>query len=413
MANLLHPFVGSMANLFTSVGAFLIVLTIVVTIHELGHFFVARSFGVAVDRFAIGFGRPLWHRTDRHGIEWRIGWLPLGGYVRFAGDNDASSSVPDAEDLDDLRTQIIRKQGAEAVDRYFHFKPIWQRALVVAAGPAANFVLSILLFAIFASVVGVNTIAPRVGMVLAGSPAARSGIAAGDLITAVDRRPVTDFKQIVEYVHLRAGEPMTVAFLRNGTEHMVTLTPRRVTQRDELTGRTMQVGLIGMAPSRLREDYLQTRLGPVAAVAWGAHETWDIVATTVTYLSRIVTGKEPPTQLSSFLGMAQTAGAVAKAGAESAPDLLGKAGGVAINLLSFAALVSTAVGFMNLLPVPVLDGGHLLFYGYEALARRPVGAKVQAASYRIGLALLLGLMLFATWNDLQQRSVFNLLGFTS
>ena len=169
----------------------------------------------------------------------------------------------------------------------------------------------------------------------------------------------------------------------------------------------------GLGPSRRQQDYVQNHLGTIAAVGWAVHETWDIVATTVTYLSRIVTGKESPTQLSSFLGMAQTAGAVAKAGADSAPDLMGKAGGVIINLLSFAALVSTAVGFMNLLPVPVLDGGHLLFYGYEALARRPVGARVQAASYRIGLALLLGLMLFATWNDLQQRSVFNLLGFTS
>jgi len=413
MAQMLHPFVGSMANLFMSVGAFLVILTIVVTIHELGHFLVARGFGVAVDRFAIGFGRPLWTRVDRSGVEWRIGWLPLGGYVRFAGDADPSSSVPDAEDLDDLRDQIIRKQGPDAINRYFHFKPIWQRALVVAAGPAANFVLSIFLFAIFASAVGVNTVSPRVGAVLAGSPAAQAGLAPGDLITSVDQRPVADFKDLVEYVHLRAGETLEITYLRNGAARVTHATPLRVTQRDELTGRTMQVGQIGLAPSRHPQDYVQSRLGPIAAVGWGVHETWDIVATTVTYLSRIVTGKESPTQLSSFLGMAQTAGAVAKAGADSAPDLLGKAGGVAVNLLSFAALVSTAVGFMNLLPVPVLDGGHLLFYGYEALAQRPVGAKVQAASYRIGLALLLGLMLFATWNDLQQRSVFNLLGFTS
>ena len=413
MAQLLHPFIGSMANLIMSVGSFLVILTIVVTIHELGHFLVARGFGVAVDRFAIGFGKPLWTRKDKSGVEWRIGWLPLGGYVRFAGDADASSSVPDAEDLDDLRDQIIRKQGPDAVSRYFHFKPIWQRALVVAAGPAANFVLSIFLFAIFASAVGINTVSPRIGAVLPGSPAAQAGLLPGDLITSVDQRPVTDFKQLVEYVHLRAGETLEVAYLRDGAARVTHATPLRVTQRDELTGRTMQVGQIGLGPSRRQQDYVQTHLGPIAAVGWGVHETWDIVATTVTYLSRIVTGKESPTQLSSFLGMAQTAGAVAKAGADSAPDLMGKTGGVIINLLSFAALVSTAVGFMNLLPVPVLDGGHLLFYGYEALARRPVGARVQAASYRIGLALLLGLMLFATWNDIQQRSVFNLLGFTS
>ena len=185
-----------------------LVFNLLIGIHELGHFLVARSFGVAVDRFAIGFGRPLWTRVDRSGVEWRIGWLPLGGYVRFAGDADPSSSVPDAEDLDDLRDQIIRKQGPDAVNSYFHFKPIWQRALVVAAGPVANFVLSIFLFAIFASAVGINTVAPRVGAVLAGSPAAQAGLAPGDLITSVDQRPVADFKDLVEYVHLRAGETM-------------------------------------------------------------------------------------------------------------------------------------------------------------------------------------------------------------
>ena len=413
MEHAFFPVVGSIMNLLMSVGAFLVVLTVVVTIHELGHFLVAKRFGVAIDRFAIGFGKPIFRRVDRSGVEWRVGWLPLGGYVRFSGDADASSSVPDAEDLDDLRRQIVEKQGVQAVSRYFHFKPIWQRALVVAAGPFANFALSIFLFAIFASAVGISTIAPRVGVVVPNSPAAAAGVQVGDLITSVDDRKITDFKQMVEYVHLRAGEPMHLTVLRKGVEQSFDVTPLRVTQKDELTGRSMQVGQIGLGQSRERSDYVQLRLTPLDSLIWGADETWDIISTTVTYLGRIVTGKESPAQLSSFLGMAQTAGAVAKAGANSAPDFLGKAGGVAINLLSFAALVSTAVGFMNLLPVPVLDGGHLLFYGYEALARRPVGAKVQAASYRIGLALLLGLMLFATWNDIQQRSVFNLLGFTS
>ncbi len=234
MAQLLHPFLGSMANLVISVGSFLVILTIVVTIHELGHFLVARGFGVAVDRFAIGFGKPLWTRKDKSGVEWRIGWLPLGGYVRFAGDADASSSVPDAEDLDDLRDQIIRKQGPDAVSRYFHFKPIWQRSLVVAAGPAANFVLSIFLFAIFASAVGINTVSPRIGAVLPGSPAAQAGLLPGDLITSVDQRPVTDFKQLVEYVHLRAGETLEVAYLRDGVAHVTHAAPLRVTRRQDL-----------------------------------------------------------------------------------------------------------------------------------------------------------------------------------
>ncbi len=400
-------------SLFVSVGAFLLILTLVVTIHELGHFLVAKACGVAIDRFAIGFGRPIVSWTDKSGVEWRIGWLPIGGYVRFSGDADASSSVPDAEDLDDLRSQIVQKLGPQAVSRYFHFKPIWQRSLVVAAGPFANFALSIVLFASLISVIGLNTLVPRVGAVAPGSPAAVVGLKAGDVIASIDGHAITDFKEIGDQVHLRSGEPLAVSFVRQGQTHSVTLIPARTLMHDELTGRTAQVGTIGIYSSRDPADYRQAKVTPARALGWGCQQTWDIIATTVTYISRIVTGKESANQLSSFLGMAQTAGAVAKAGAASAPDFWGKAGGITFNLLSLAALISTGVGFMNLLPVPVLDGGHLLFYGYEAIARRPVGARVQAASFRIGIALLLGLMLFATWNDLQQRSVFKLLGLSS
>lgn len=401
---------GSLSNLVMSVGAFLIVLTIVVTIHELGHFLMAKSFGVAIDRFAIGFGKPIFRRLDKSGVEWRIGSLPLGGYVRFAGDADASSSVPDAEDLNDLRQQVIRQQGPDALKRYFHFKPIYQRALVVAAGPAANFVLSIFLFSLFAAVIGINVTRPQIGGVGADSAAASAGLQKGDLITSIDGHSVKDFKDLVEYVHLRAGDPLTFEFLRSGTPKSVVVTPRRVNVTDPLTHRSMQIGRIGVLPM---SNSTRLQLPPVEAVRWGVGETWNIVSTTVTYLGRIVTGKESPSQLSSFLGMAQTAGSVVKDGADSSNNLQGKAAGVALNLLSFTALVSTAVGFMNLLPVPVLDGGHLVFYAYEAVAQRPLGAKFQAASYRIGLALLIGLMLFATWNDIQQRSIFNLLGLSS
>ncbi len=410
MTDIPHFVLGSLSNLVMSFGAFLIVLTIVVTIHELGHFLMAKSFGVAIDRFAIGFGKPIFSRVDKSGVEWRIGSLPLGGYVRFSGDADASSSVPDAEDLDDLRQQVIRQQGADALSRYFHFKPIYQRALVVAAGPVANFVLSIFLFSIFAMAFGIVVTPPRIGGVAADSAAAAAGLQRGDVVTSIDGHSIHDFKDLVEYVHLRAGDPLNVSILRGGAPQDVVVTPRRVNVTDPLTHRSMQIGRIGAAPM---DNPTRLRLTPVEGVRWGAGETWNIVATTVTYLGRIMTGKESANQLSSFLGMAQTAGSVVKDGAESSDNLQGKAVGVALNLLSFTALVSTAVGFMNLLPVPVLDGGHLVFYAYEAVAQRPLGAKFQAASYRIGLALLVGLMLFATWNDIQQRSIFNLLGLSS
>ena len=405
--------IQTLLSLLINVSAFLAILTLVVTIHELGHFCVARSFGVAVDRFAIGFGKPIWKHVDRHGIEWRIGCLPIGGYVRFSGDADASSSVPDAEDLNALRQDITSRLGAEAVSRFFHFKPVWQRALVVAAGPFANFALSIALFAALVSYEGRVDVTPRIGQVAAHSPAEKAGLKKGDLIMALDGHPIADYKDIGEYVHLRAGDPIVVAFQRDGRAAQLTVTPARMDRTDEVTGRSSRPGVIGVYASMDRADYHQVRVSPIAAVAFGCQQTWGIIDTTVTYVGRIIVGKESPNQLSSFVGMAQTAGAVAKAGAASAPDLPGKVLGVVIYLLSLSALISTAIGFMNLLPVPVLDGGHLVFYAYEAVARRPVGARIQVASYRIGIALLLGLMLFATWNDLQQMSLFKLLGLSS
>jgi regulator of sigma E protease len=405
--------VHNLSYLFGSIGAFLIILTLVVTIHELGHFLVAKMFKVSIDRFAIGFGKAIFSRTDKSGVEWRIGWLPIGGYVRFSGDADASSSVPDAEDLDDLRRQIETKLGAQAVSKYFHFKPVWQRMLVVAAGPVANFVLSTVLFAILVTISGVTTLTPQVGKVTENSPAAQAGLRSGDIITALDDHKINDFKQVISYVQLRAGTAITLSYTRDGQPHAVVVTPTHWDETDQLTHRTAKVGKLGIVPNVVDANIHHQQVGLVQAVQFGLEQTWDIVATTVTYISRIVTGKESASQLSSFLGMAQTAGAVAKAGADSAPDLLGKTVGISFNLLSFAAVVSTAVGFMNLLPVPVLDGGHLVFYAYEAIARRPVGARIQAAGFRIGLALLLGLMLFATWNDIQQRAVFKLLGLFS
>jgi len=192
----------------------------------------------------------------------------------------------------------------------------------------------------------------------------------------VDGHQIKDFKQLVDFVHLRADEPMTVGLLRKGVEQTVVVTPLRVNQVDPLTHRTMQVGQIGVGPSRDPADYIYVHYNPVDSVVWGANQTWDIVATTVTYIGRIVSGRESANQLSSFLGMAQQAGAVAKAGADSAPDMLGKTAGVTINLLSFAAVVSTAVGFMNLLPLPVLDGGHITLSLIEWIRRRPSHPKI-------------------------------------
>ncbi len=389
---------------------FLFVLTLVVTIHELGHFWVARALGVAVDRFAIGFGRPIFKRVDKHGIEWRIGWIPLGGYVRFSGDAEASSTVPDGEDLDRLKSAIVEREGAGSEKHYFHFKPVWARSLVVAAGPAANFILAILLFAVLLGAVGETVTTPRIGQVVANSPAERAGFQIGDLITAIDDRPIDDFADVQQFVMLRANQPIRFNVLREGRNVALTATPERSLGADRLTGSETRFGMIGLHSTARPGDIYRKRYAPAEALVGGAERTWNVLTTTVFYLGRIVRGLESADQLGGPLRIAATSGGAAKAGAEGAPDMGGKLLGGFVALLSLAAVISVGIGFMNLLPVPVLDGGHLLFYAYEALARRPLGARVQAAGYRVGLALLAALMLFATWNDLQQLRVFKLLG---
>ena len=387
---------------------FLLVLTFIVTIHELGHFLVARRFGVKVDRFSIGFGKTIVSRTDKHGTEWRLAWLPLGGYVKFAGDLDASS-VPDQAGLAELRQRLIAENGPGAERDYFHFKPIWQRALIVAAGPTANFLLALVLFTILFSVIGERIAAPRVAAVLPGSPAAEAGFLPSDRIVAINGRPIEDQSEVTQTVIMSAGDPLRFTVDRAGRQVELIATPRRVIQDDELSGR-VRVAQIGLALRPLQEDYRFRRLNPLEATGKGAGMIGTTVATTGTYIGRIFTGKESGDLLSGPIGIARAAGGATRQAVAADPDPGYIAANLALTFLQFAAIVSIGIGIFNLLPIPVLDGGHLLFYAYEAVTRRPVPANVQEVGYRVGLALLVGLMLFATWNDLQKLSLFKFLG---
>ena len=389
---------------------FLAVLTLVITIHELGHFLVARLCGVACDRFAIGFGKALLSWRDKRGMEWRIGWIPMGGYVRFSGDEDAAS-VPDAEDLAELKREVLAKEGPKGLRRYFHFKPLWQRALVVAAGPAANFILAIVIFAALAFALGETKVRPRIGDVSPESPAATAGFKSGDLILRADGQPIDDFSDLQQLVVVRSGQPIHFDVQRGYAQIAIVATPVRKTATSGPKGCQVGLGCIGIGPSRLRSDYVPVRFGPIAALGQGVKQTHDILALTLTYLGRLATGRESGDQLSGPLGILGASGHAASVAVNSGPpSVAGIARRLAITLLGMAGFLSVAVGFANLLPIPVLDGGHLLFYGYEAIARRPLAARVQAAGYRVGFALLIGLMLFVTWNDLQRYQVFHLIG---
>jgi len=387
---------------------FLLVLGMVVTVHELGHFLAARWLGTKIDRFSIGFGRALASWRDRHGVEWRVGWMPLGGYVRFAGDENMAS-IPDAEDLAAMRREVVKREGEGALSQYFHFKPLWQRAIIVAAGPVANFLLAIAIFAALLMSFGELVLPFRVAQVAPNSPAAAAGFRPGDLIVEANGRAVRRFDEVQQLVRVRAEVPTSFVVERGGARVTLVATPRWEMQKDAVAGE-QRVGVLGLIPAQRVQDFERVRYGPVQAIVGGVQRTWSTLETSVYYLGRMVTGQVGTDQLRGPLGIASVTKNVAQLGAEGAPSVGQMVIGASLNLIQLAALISVSIGFMNLLPVPVLDGGHLMFYAYEAVARRPLAAKVQAAGYRVGLALVLGLMLFATWNDLQRLRVFNLFG---
>ncbi len=399
---------GVLGQALIYVVPFLLVLTLVVTIHELGHFLTARAFGVKMERFSIGFGRAIFQRTDKQGVEWRLGWLPLGGYVKFAGDLDATG-VPDKAGLDALKQEVIAAHGPGAEKDYLYFKPLWQRALVVAGGPIANFVLAIVIFTLLFSLVGVELRPARVMQVQPDSPAATAGFQPGDLITHVNGKLIADGGEVTQVVALSSGDPVRFTVERAGADVQLTATPERKIEENPIAGR-VSVGRIGLALGSSRDEVRHVRYGPIAAVGRGFQETGNILSTTFTYIGRIFTGRESGDQFSGPLGIAKASGALTNAAVAANPDPLAMVGNLLLTLTSFAAILSVGIGFLNLMPVPVLDGGHLMFYAYEAVARRPVAAKVQEAGYRVGLALLASLMLFATWNDLQKLNLFKFLG---
>lgn len=397
-----------MQTILLAVVPFLLVLGLVVTVHELGHFLAAKALGTKIDRFAIGFGRAITSWTDKSGVEWRLGWLPIGGYVRFAGDENAAS-IPDAEDLATMRRDLVDQGRGAEIGRYFHFKPIWQRAVIVAAGPFANFVLATAIFAALLMSFGEMVLPFRVAAVTADSPAAAAGFRVGDRVVAVNGREMPGFNDVLQVIRVRGGVPTTFTVERDGGRIELTATPAWQVQDDPVGGK-QRVGVLGLRPAQSPSDYTRVRYNPVEAIGAGAARTVDVLRTTVYYLGRMITGQVSTDQLRGPLGIASVTKNVTQLGVEGAPNLGAMLMGAGLNLAQLAALISVSIGFMNLLPVPVLDGGHLMFYAYEAVTRRPLAAKVQAAGYRVGLALVLGLMLFATWNDLQRLRVFNLFG---
>lgn len=358
-------------GLLITVVAFLLVLGPLVFLHELGHYAAGRWFGVKVDAFAVGFGKEIAGFTDRHGTRWKFGWLPLGGYVRFAGDMNPASQ-PDAEWL-----QLPATERA----RTFQAKPVWQRAIIVAAGPAVNLLLAVAILGGFAVAYGVDRTPATIGRVVEGSAAERAGLHAGDRITAMGGRPIDTFSDLSFYTVMRPNERVRVDYLRNDAPRVTEATIGAVQQRDRF-GNEARIGRFGIE----RGDPVYAPLPVWEAPAQGVRMVGTILRGTIDGLGQIITGRRSVEEIGGPLRIAKASGEQFSLGWPA--------------LVTFVAFVSINLGFINLLPVPMLDGGHLMFYAIEAVKRGPVSPQTMEWAFRGGLALLLALMIFVTVNDL-------------
>ena len=366
-------------NVFSSLGAlggsytswivpFLFTLTVIVFFHELGHFLVARLHGIRVLVFSIGFGPELVGFTDRHRTRWKISAVPLGGYVKFFGDEN-EASTPNAATLAAM-TEEERRQS-------FPGQPVGARAAVVVAGPMTNFLLAIVIFAGVFMFYGKTTAMPRIAAVEPGSAAAAAGLQVGDLIVSIDGGKIDNFADVQRIVNFNPGRTLTVEVERGGSLVTLHATPAEKDKK----------GILGITRSNAPGDVKTESVGVTEAVWLGVDKTWFVIETTMLYLRDVVVGRQSADQLGGPIKIAQLSGEVAKLG-------LGA-------LLDFTGLLSVSIGLLNLFPVPLLDGGHLLFYGIEAVRGRPLSERAQEVGFRIGLAIVVMLMIFATFNDLR------------
>ncbi len=354
----------------------LFVLTIVVFFHELGHFMVGRWCGVTIKAFSIGFGPELFGFHDKHGTRWKFSAIPLGGYVKFQGDENAAS-VPDHEAMEKLSPEERKKS--------LHTQPVWARSAIVAAGPIANFLLSIVIFAFLLFVYGKAITPARVDSVLPNSAAEAAGFQPGDIMVSINGSEVEAFSDVQRLVALSSDDVLDVTVDRGGSLVTLQTTPRKQEITDRF-GNKQKIGVLGIRHAARPEDVVRKSYGAGEALWGGVEETYFIIDRTLGYIGRIFVGKEDADQLGGPIRVAQVSGQVATLGIAA--------------LLNLAGMLSVSIGLINLFPIPMLDGGHLVFYAIEAVRGRPLSEKSQEFGFKIGMALVLSLMVFATFNDI-------------
>ena len=367
--------------LFT-VAAFLLVIGPLIFVHELGHYFAGRLFGVKAEAFSIGFGREMFGWTDKRGTRWKIGWLPLGGYVRFKGDMNPASTPSD---------EWLALPPAER-EETFQAKKLWQRFIIVAAGPLTNFLFAILVYIVLFASYGQPQTPPVVGTLEPSSAAVEAGIRPGDRIVTIDGAAVDRFEDIATYIRLRPDQAMTLGIVRQGRPLELQATPRSITLTDNF-GNEARLGQLGIAPPG---EPAIVELPPHRIVGAAVEQTGATVKMMVVTIGQLIRGQRSLKEMGGPLKIAQFSGQQASLGW--------------LDFVLFMALISINLGFINLLPIPLLDGGHLLFYAIEGVRRKPLRPEAQEWAFRTGLAVLLALMIFVTFNDLASFGLFARLG---
>jgi regulator of sigma E protease len=362
-------FVSSILNFAQYAIPFLIVLTVLVFVHELGHFLVGRYNKVKVEVFSIGFGPELFGWNDKLGTRWKFSLIPLGGYVKFAGDADASSR-PD--------TEALEQMSAEEKSQTLQGKSVSQRIAISAAGPIANFLFAIIIMAGIYSIKGEPFIAATVGEIVPGKIAQKAGLQAGDKILSLNNVPAKDFFHLRTLLIDNKGKDVDLQYLRDNKEQTLHI---KMVEKDD-KGSEKPVGIIGVKPPQ--PEYI--KINPLFAVSHAATDTWFLAANTLAGIGQMIVGKRSAEELGGIISIVDMSGKSAK-------------GGI-LPLLLFMSMLSVSLGLLNLFPIPVLDGGHILFCAIEGIRGKPVPEKVQEYAFMVGIAIVLGVMLMSTWNDI-------------
>ena len=362
---------------------FLILIMIVVFIHEYGHYYFAKRYGVGITDFSIGFGREIFGWNDKSGTRWKVCWIPLGGYVKFFGDRNVFSQTEQQE--------IINKYSEEDRQKLFILKPLYQRSLIVAAGPLANYVLAILIFTMIYMFVGKDLTPALINEVQKDSPAFVAGMKKNDKIIYIDNQKVESILEVSTFINISTTETIEFVVLRNDQTISLLVKPDLVDGKDTL-GNSVKKRMIGIKLSPLNNKYEKQPLGPSKAIYYSVKEVWFVTVTSLNYLGKMITGAADSSQLGGPIRIAKITGQVAELGI--------------IPFLSIMAYISISLGLINLFPIPMLDGGHLMFYLIEKILGRPLNQKTQEGFFRIGLFLLFSLMFFVTFNDLKDLGLF-------